>query len=87
MKRLIKSSNNFVRLMVKKNNDVENEDFQGCDSRLKYDLVKVVNQYDEMFQEPNGLPPNRGIQHEIQLQQDCPLPNIAMYMLLVMESA
>ena len=30
------------------------------------------------------MPPKRGIQHEIQLQQDCPLPNIGMYRMSVM---
>ena len=79
MKGLINSSKNFVLLMVKQKSDVENEAFQGCDSRLKYDLVEIANQYDEMFQEPKGFPPKRGIQHEIQLQQDFPLPNIGMY--------
>ena len=54
---------------------------------MKYDLVEVLNQYGEMFQEPKGFPPKRGIQHEIQLQQDCPLPNIGMYKISVMESA
>ena len=39
-----------------------------------------------MFQEPKGLPPKRGIQHEIQLQQDVPLLNIGMYHMLIMES-
>lgn len=39
-----------------------------------------------MFQEPNGLPPKRGIQHEIQLQQDCPLPNIGMYKMSMTEN-
>ena len=87
MKRLINSSKNFVLVMFKKKNDVENEAFQGCDSRLKYDLVEVVNQYDEMFQEPKEFPPKRGIQHEIQLEQDCPVPNIGMYRMSVMESA
>jgi hypothetical protein len=32
------------------------------------------------------LPLKRGIQHEIQLQQDCPLPNIGMYGMLVMDN-
>ena len=39
-----------------------------------------------MFKEPNGLPPKRGIQHEIKLQQDFPLPNIGMYRMSVMEN-
>ena len=58
--------------MIKTKDDIENEAFQGCDTRLKYDLYEVVNKYDGMFKEPKGLPPKRGIQHEIQLQQDCP---------------
>ena len=72
MKRLVNASKNFVLLMIKPKDDIENEVFQGCDAKLKSDLYEVVNQYDEMFKEPKGLPPKRGIQHEIQLQQDCP---------------
>jgi hypothetical protein len=87
IKRLVNDSKNFVLLMIKPKDDIENEVFQGCDAKLKYDLYEVVNEYDEMFQEPKGLPPKRGIKHEIQLQQVCPLPNIGMYRMLVMESA
>lgn len=87
MKRLVNSSKNCVLLMIKPKNDVDNEAFKGCDSNLKSKLVDIVNQYDEMFQEPKGLPPKRGIQHKIQLQQDCPLPNIGMYTMSMMESA
>jgi hypothetical protein len=61
-------------------------EFQGCDTKLKSDLYEVVNQYDEIFKEPKGLCPKRGIQHEIQLQQDCPLPNIGMYRMSFMEN-
>jgi hypothetical protein len=87
MKRLANASKNFVLLMIKPKDDIENEVFQGCDAKLKSDLYEVVNQYDEMLKEPKGLPPKRGIQHEIQLHQDCPLPNIGMYRMSVMENA
>ena len=87
MKRLVNASNNFVLLMIKPKENVENEAFQGCDANLKSDLYEVVNKYNEMFQEPKGLPLKRGIQHEIQLQQDIPLPRIGMYRMLVMENA
>jgi hypothetical protein len=87
MKRLVNASKNFVLLMIKPKEDIETEAFQGCDTKLKSDLFEVVTQYDEMFKEPKGLPPKRGIQHEIQLQQDCPLPNIGMYRMSVMENA
>jgi len=87
MKRFFNDSKNFVLLMIKPKENFENKAFQGCDAKLKSDLYEVVNTYDEMFQEPKRLPPKRGIQHEIQLQQDCPLPNIGMYRMLVMENA
>jgi hypothetical protein len=86
MKKLVNVSKNFVLLMIKPKDNVEKEVFQGCDAKLKSDLYEVVNQYDEMFQEPKGLHPRRSIQHEIQLQQDCPLPNIGMYRMSVMEN-
>ena len=49
MKRLVNSSKNFVLLMIKPRNDVDNGAFKGCDSILKSELVDVVNQYYEMF--------------------------------------
>ena len=86
MKSLVNASKNSVLLMIKKKDDVDYESFEGCDEKLKYDLFYVVSQHGDMFQEPNGLPPKRGIQHEIQLQQDVPLPNIGMYCMSIMES-
>jgi hypothetical protein len=87
MKRLVNASKNFVLLMIKPKEDIETEAFQGFDTKLKSDLYEVVTHYDEMFKEPKGLPPKRGVQHEIQLQQDSPLPNIGMYRMSVMENA
>jgi hypothetical protein len=87
MKRLVNASKNFFLLMIKPKEDIETEAFQGCDTKLKSNLYEVVTQYDEMFKEPKGLPPKRGVQHEIQLQQDSPLPNIGMYRMSVMENA
>ena len=53
--------------MIKKKDDVDYVSFEACDNKLKSDLFDVVSQHGEMFQEPKGLPPKRGIQHEIQL--------------------
>jgi hypothetical protein len=87
MKRLVNSSKN-VLLMIVKSKDVDKYDaFQGCDPNHKNELVIIVSNYDYIFQEPEGLPPKRQIEHEIQLQQDAPLPNIGMYRLLVLENA
>ena len=65
MKILVNSGNNFVLLMIKPKNYVDYEEFKGCDPNLKSDLIEVVNQNNEMFREPKGLSPKRGIQHAI----------------------
>ena len=78
MKRLVNSRKNLVLLMIKTNVDIDYEAFDGCNSNLKTDLVNAINQSDEMFPESKGLLPKRGIQPELQLQQNCLLPNIRM---------
>ena len=87
VKRLVNSSKNFVLLMIKPKVDVNHESFDNCDPKLKSDLYDVVDVYHAMFQEPTGLPPKREIQHEIHLHPDCPLPNIGMYRMSIMENA
>ena len=72
--------------MIKQKQDKDFESFESCDDRLKSDFFDLVIQHGEMFQEPKEFPPKRGIQHEIRLQQDVPLPNIGMYHISTMES-
>ena len=67
IKRLVNASKNFVLLMSKPKDVIESEAFQGYDSKLTHNLVEIFKTYDKMFQEAEGLPPKRGIQHEIQL--------------------
>ena len=67
MKRLINTNKRYV-LMVVREKDVETSDaFQGCDPSHKKELIDIVSKYDDIFQEPNVLPPKREIQHEIHL--------------------
>ena len=73
-------------MLVKAKEDETFEAFKGCDPKHKSKMVKIVSAYDDLFQEPKGLPPKRETQHEIQLQQDAPLPNIGMYHLLVLQN-
>jgi hypothetical protein len=86
MKRLVNASKNLVLLMIKPKDNDEEEVFKGCDAKLKSDLYEVVNENVEMFQEPRGLPPKRGIQHDILLQQGGPHPKIDMCRMSVMEN-
>jgi len=86
MKRLVNPIKNFVLMMVKVKNDEISKSFEGCDPRHKYEMIEIVSEYDDLFQDPKGLLPKREIQHEIQLQQDVPLPNIAMYRMSVMQN-
>ena len=86
MKRLVNASKNFVLMMVKEKNDEISKSFEGCDPEHKSELIEIISEYDDLFQNPKGLPPKREIQHEIHLQQDVPLPNIAMYRMSVMQN-
>jgi len=60
--------------------------FEGCNSDQKADIEKIVSEYDVLFQEPQGLPPKKGIVHDIILQQDVPLSNIGMHRLSTLEN-
>jgi len=85
MKRLINTNKIFV-LMVVREKDVETFDaFQGCDPSHKKELIDIVSKYDDIFQELDGLPPKREIQHEIHLQHNSPLPNVGMYKMSVVD--
>ena len=42
MKRLVNASKNFVLFMIKPKYTAKSEVFQGCDAKLKHDLVEVV---------------------------------------------
>lgn len=74
-------------MVVKAKETVGIDTFQDCDTKLKDDLVRIVSDYDDIFQVPKGLLPKWQVEHEIQLQQDVPLPNIGMYRLSVLENA
>ena len=67
MKRLVNASKNFVLMMVKMKNDEISKYFEGCDPKHKSELIEIISEYDDLFQDPKGLPPKREIQHEIHL--------------------
>ena len=79
MKRLVNSNKGCLLMVVRAKDEEISDAFRGCDLAHKQELCDVISNYDELFQEPKGLPPKRGIQHEIHLQHDAPLPNIGMY--------
>ena len=58
--------------------------FEECDPKHKSELIDIISKYDDLFQDPKGLPPKTEIHHEIHLRQDVPLLNIAMYRMSVM---
>ena len=59
MKRLVNASKNFFIMIVKTKDVEQTKSFKGCDPKLKKDLIKVVFDYDILFQEPKGLPPKK----------------------------
>ena len=87
MKRMINSCKQFLLMVVKEKKTDKTNVFEGCNSDQQADIEKIVSEYDVLFQEPQGLPPKKGIVHDIILQQDVPLPNIGMYRLSALENA
>ena len=73
-------------MVVKEKKTDKTNVFEGCKSDQQADIENIVSEYDVLFQEPQGLPPKKGIVHDIILQQDVPLPNIGMYRLFALES-
>ena len=67
MKMLANASKNFVLMMIKfkETNDDISKAFEGRDLNHKFEMVKIISEYDEVFQELVGLPPKKRIQHEI----------------------
>jgi hypothetical protein len=78
MKRLINTNKRYVLMVVREKDVGTYDSFQGCDLSDKNELIDIVAKYDDIFQEPDGLPPQREIQHEIHLEKDSPLPNVGM---------
>ena len=67
MKRIVNVSKRYLLMVVKAKDIVGIDTFKDCDTKLKDDLVRIVSDYDELFQVPKGLPPKRQVEHEIQL--------------------
>jgi hypothetical protein len=57
MKILINTNKRYVLMVVKEKYVETSETFQGCDPSHKKKLIDIVSKYDDMFQEPYGLPP------------------------------
>ena len=74
-------------MVVKEKKHDKTNVFEVCDAKQQVDLEKFVSEYDILFHEPKGLPPKKEIVHDINLQQDAPLPNIKMYRLSTLENA
>jgi hypothetical protein len=67
MKRLINTNKRYVLMVVREKDVGASDAFQGCDSSHKKELIDIVYKYDDIFQELDGLPPKREIQHEIHI--------------------
>ena len=65
MKRLVNASKPFVIMVIKpKEKDVFNS-LGGCDLSHNHKLLEIISNYDGVFQEPKGFPPNGEIENEI----------------------
>ena len=54
-----------MMIKVKENNDDASKAFGESYPKHKGAMIKIISKYDEVFQEPTGLPPKICTQHEI----------------------
>jgi hypothetical protein len=85
MKILINTNNRYILMVVREKDVGISYAFHGYDLSRKKELIDIVSNYDDVFQEPDGLSPKREIQHEIHLQHDSPFPNVGMYKMSIVE--
>jgi hypothetical protein len=64
MKRLVNVAKYFVFMVVKLKEEEISDALSGCDPDHKHKLVKIISNYDDLFQEPTGFPPKREVEHE-----------------------
>jgi hypothetical protein len=67
MKRLLSAIKYFVLMIVKHKEEDITDALLGFDPYHKHDLIKIISNYDDLFQEPIGFPPKREVKHEIYL--------------------
>jgi hypothetical protein len=61
IKRLINTNKRYVPMVVREKDVGTFDAFQGCDPSHKKELFDIVSKYDDIFQEPDGLPSKREI--------------------------
>ncbi|XP_031492064.1 uncharacterized protein LOC116258802 [Nymphaea colorata] len=89
VKRVVNACQRFVLLLVRLVQPCEkNATIHLMNTHKKEEgmLTKLLNSYTDLFEDPQGLPPQRPVEHEIHLQSDAPLPNLSMYRNSVLEN-
>jgi len=61
MKRLINSNKKCMLMVVRKKDAKSFDAFKGCNPSHRKEIFDLISNYDEIFQEPSGLPPKREI--------------------------
>ena len=60
MKRIVNSRKQFLLMVVKEGKHYKTNVFEGYNGKQQVDLEKFVSEYDILFQEPKGLPTQKG---------------------------
>ena len=85
-RRIMGNKKKFVLLLLREGiqqgevNELEMKaSLEGCSGEQHQQLQQLIESYKEVFEEIQELPPNREVEHEIQLLQESSLPNIGLY--------
>ncbi|XP_020262299.1 uncharacterized protein LOC109838254 [Asparagus officinalis] len=87
VKRLVNASKKFVLLFIRPYEEQLSRMYLTTLSKLQEgDLNRLKAKYEDLFSEITGLPPRRGVEHEIMLTDESSLSNIGLYLTSVQES-
>jgi hypothetical protein len=80
MKMIVNASRKFALMAVKC------ESLESGNLEHGIELIKSVPEYGALLQGPEGLSLTRDVQHEVQLQQSMPLPNLGMNRMIIQKT-
>ncbi|CAL9018649.1 unnamed protein product [Prunus brigantina] len=81
-KRMVNAFGKFVLLVVRPRENTPSTYVLSTmilTPRQKLDMEELQLQFSDLFENVEGLPPQRPIEHELQLVGESPLPNLGMY--------
>lgn len=85
-KRLVNASKGCLLLLIREKQDPKAVTLSTLPQPLEPEIEELQINFVDVFRDVDGLPPQRAVEHKIQLEGNSPLPNSGLYHTSIMES-